>query len=71
MDDLRAEKAEIENRLQESMQREKEQTAMIESLENRNKALRSTLDKTVHWVSLMPPTSPMLISNFKAIACRF
>jgi len=51
MDDLRAEKAEIENRLQESMQREKEQTAMIESLENRNKALRSTLDKTVQKLS--------------------
>merc|ERR1719191_672137 len=47
LDDLRSSKLAVENTLQESLQREKEQTSMIESLEGRNKALRLTLDKTV------------------------
>merc|ERR1719197_1054298 len=47
LDELREQKQGLENRLQESLQREREQTAMIESLESRNKALRLTLDKTV------------------------
>jgi len=47
LDDIREQKHGLENQLQESLQREREQTGMIESLESRNKALRLTLDKTV------------------------
>ncbi|CAD7933946.1 unnamed protein product [Amoebophrya sp. A25] len=48
MDDMKQQKVIAENKLAESLQREAEQTRMIEKLELRNSALRVTIDKTMH-----------------------
>ncbi|CAD7969304.1 unnamed protein product [Amoebophrya sp. A120] len=60
LDDMKAQKIISENKLAESVQREAEQTRMIEKLEQRNSALRATVDKTMTKMNQLSDGAPAI-----------
>jgi hypothetical protein len=62
MDELKVSKVTAENKLAESLAREREQTMMIEKLETRNGALRNTLDKTMTKMNQLTDGAPAIRS---------
>ena len=58
MDQMKAQKVIAENKLAESLKREAEQTAMIGKLEQRNSALRVTIDKCMNKMNAMSDGAP-------------
>eukprot|EP00392_Amoebophrya_sp_AT5.2_P003972 g3977.t1 len=60
LDEMKAQKVISENKLCESLQREAEQTKMIEKLEARNSALRVTVDKTMTKMNQLSDGAPAI-----------
>jgi|OM-RGC.v1.025048019 hypothetical protein len=58
LDEMKKQKIIAENKLAESLKREEEQTNMIEKLEQRNQALRGTLDKTMNKMNQLTDGTP-------------